>query len=105
MRFHHGLTEDSSRPSRAYVSALTITCGYFFGGFVPLVPYFFAVDIQTALLWSVVVMAVALFAFGFGKTILVGEKSKWICIQGGVQMMILGGLAAGAAMGIVRALG
>lgn len=56
-------------------------------------------------MFSVIVMAIALFAFEFGKTILVGEKSKWVCVQGGVQMMVLGGLAAGAAMGIVKALG
>lgn len=72
---------------------------------MPLLPYFFAANIQAALIWSVVVMAVALFAFGFGKTVLVGEKSKWVCVQGGVQMIVLGGFAAGAAMGIVKALG
>lgn len=105
MRFHHGLTEDQSRPSRAYISALTITCGYFFGGFIPLLPYFFAGDIETALAFSVLVMAIALFVFGYGKTLLVGERSRWVCVQGGLQMVVLGGLAAGAAMGIVKALG
>ncbi|MBE3048094.1 VIT1/CCC1 transporter family protein, partial [Candidatus Bathyarchaeota archaeon] len=40
MKFHHCALEPPS--NRAFTSALTIALGYFLGGFVPLLPYFFA---------------------------------------------------------------
>lgn len=111
-------------PSRALTAALTIAAGYFAGGFVPLLPYFFATTIGVARGWSVAVMAVALFAFGFGKTVAVQvddqdgdygpDDSSRTCftggrwqqasaqgIAGGMQMVVVGGVAAGCAMGLV----
>ena len=105
MRFHHQLTEADHTPSRAYCSGLTISLGYFFGGLVPLIPYIFVSSIEQAFLGSIVVMGLALFAFGWAKTSLVGETSQWICFKNGVQMLMLGGVAAGAAMGCVKAVG
>lgn len=108
MQFRHGL---SPREGRTPVSsAVTIAAGYFFGGFVPLVPYFFVGrgEVLKGLEWSVVVMGVCLFGFGVGKTVLVGEEGRrewgkaW---RGGVEMVLVGGVAAAAAMGIVRVLG
>lgn len=99
--------------NRAYISAFTIALGYFVGGFIPLVPYFFAADVRTAFWWSVAVMVVALFTFGFLKRLLVeSEDSDYISWnrkllrrgRSGVEMILLGGIAAGAAMGFVRAL-
>lgn len=84
---------------------MTIAAGYFFGGLVPLTPYFLAETNRIAFLWSIAVMAVALFAFGYVKTVLVGEGSKVLCAKAGVQMMVLGGVAAAAAMGCVMAIG
>ncbi|KAI5198175.1 DUF125-domain-containing protein [Aureobasidium subglaciale] len=105
MRFHHDLPESQADASRAYISALTIALGYFLGGLVPLTPYFFANDNQTALCWSIGVMAFALFVFGYVKTFLVGEEKRLLCVKAGVQMMVLGGVAAAAAMGCVKAIG
>ena len=105
MRFHHQLAEADFTPSRAYQSGLTIACGYFLGGLVPLVPYLFFEHIQEALACSIFVMAIALFAFGWLKTSAVGECSRWVCFQNATQMLILGGVAAGAAMGCVKAIG
>ncbi|KAI4731278.1 DUF125-domain-containing protein [Aureobasidium sp. EXF-10728] len=105
MRFHHDLPESQADASRAYVSALTIALGYLLGGLVPLTPYFFVSNNQTALCWSVGVMAVALFVFGYVKTLLVGEDKRLLCVKAGIQMMVLGGVAAGAAMGCVKAIG
>lgn len=105
MRFHHQLTEADHTPARAYCSGLTISLGYFFGGLVPLVPYLFFSSMHQAFLVSVIVMATALFAFGWAKTSLVGESCRWTCFKNGVQMTMLGGVAAGAAMGCVKAVG
>ncbi|KAF2172034.1 hypothetical protein M409DRAFT_63535 [Zasmidium cellare ATCC 36951] len=105
MRFQHQLTEADYAPSRAYVSGFTIALGYFLGGLVPLLPYLFFEHVREALYCSIIVMAVALFVFGWVKTALVGECSSWVCFQNAFQMLLLGGLAAGAAMGCVKAIG
>ena len=105
MRFHQQLPESSDAPSRAYVSALTIALGYFLGGLTPLIPYFVFDSNQTAFLWSVAVMAVTLFAFGYVKTLLVSEGQKLTCLKGSVQMLVLGGVAAASAMACVKAIG
>jgi VIT1/CCC1 family predicted Fe2+/Mn2+ transporter len=105
MRFHHDLPESQADASRAYISALTIAIGYLLGGLVPLTPYFFVSNNQTALYWSMGIMAFALFVFGYIKTLLVGEKKRLPCVKAGVEMMVLGGVAAGAAMGCVKAIG
>lgn len=105
MRFHHQLAEDDYAPSRAYVSGMTISLGYICGGLVALLPYLFASSVKNAFHASVIVMAIALFTFGWLKTALVGETHRWTCFNNGVQMMILGGVAAAAAMGCVKAVG
>ncbi|KAF7197036.1 Vacuolar iron transporter cccA [Pseudocercospora fuligena] len=105
MRFHHQLAEDDFVASRAYVSGLTIALGYFLGGLLPLLPYLFFTQVQDALLCSVLVMGIALFVFGWAKTALLGETSWRICLSNAIQMLVLGGLAAAAAMGCVKAIG
>lgn len=105
MAFHHRLAATDYIPARAYISGLTISAGYFFGGLVPLLPYFAFADIGRALVGSVIVMAVALFVFGWAKTRAVGEKGWKKCAGSGVQMVAMGGMAAGAAMGCVKAIG
>lgn len=105
MRFHHQLAEADYAPSRAYMSGLTISAGYFFGGLLPLTPYLFTHSVQSAFQMSVMVMILALFVFGWIKTSLLGEKNRILCIKNGVQMVVLGGVAALAAMGCVKAIG
>jgi len=105
MRFHHQLAEADFAPSKAYISGLTISAGYFFGGLVALIPYLFLTSLHSAFTGSVIVMAIALFLFGWAKTALVGEGDRWVCFKNGVQMMLLGGVAAGAAMGCVKTIG
>lgn len=106
MNFHHTLPEPSE--SRALICALTIAFGYFIGGFVPLVPYFFVgpLDAYLALRWSIATMVVALFLFGYSKTCFVsGWKGSRNCRRGfigGLQMVLVGGVAAGSAMGLVK---
>ncbi|KAL4810398.1 VIT family-domain-containing protein [Aspergillus unguis] len=106
MTFQHGLPEPSG--SRAVICALTIALGYFIGGFVPLLPYFFVGpnDAFLALKWSIATMVVALFVFGYGKTCFVcgwtGTKNLKKGLVGGLQMVLIGGVAAGSAMGLVK---
>ena len=106
MRFGHCAEEPAS--SRAAVSALTIAAGYFLGGLLPLLPYFFVPEAEVLLaLWiSVAVMAVALFVFGYAKTCAVGgwsgRQRVWEGVVGGAEMIVVGGAVAGAAMGLVK---
>ncbi|KAL3453893.1 VIT family-domain-containing protein [Aspergillus insuetus] len=106
MNFHHTLPEPSG--SRALTCALTIALGYFIGGFVPLLPYFFVGEDEAflALKWSIATMAVALFIFGYGKTCFVsgwkGSRNIRKGVVGGLQMVLIGGVAAGSAMGLVK---
>ena len=106
MLFYHKVPAPET--SRPFVCAATIGCAYFLGGFLPLLPYFFVGrhKITTALWWSCIVMTVALFSFGYVKTCIVtgwhGRRNALSGIRGGVQMVFVGGIAAGAAMGLVR---
>ena len=53
-------------------------------------------------------MIIALFAFGWVKTCVVrgwgGRSNIVAAIRGGMQMVFVGGIAAGAAVGLVRAI-
>ncbi|KAI9804243.1 MAG: hypothetical protein M1833_007050 [Piccolia ochrophora] len=106
MHFHHNLVEPAS--SRAVVCAATIAAGYFFGGFIPLIPYFFVGhhELNKGLYISVGVMAVCLFVFGYGKTCIVtgwrGRQNAFGGLFGGLQMLVIGATAAGAAVGLVK---
>lgn len=105
MRFEHTLPEPAA--SRAITCALTIATGYFIGGFIPLIPYMLIDNVNRGLLWSIGTMIIALFVFGYVKTCFVigwaGWKNSIKGTRGGVEMVIVGSVAAGAAMGLVRA--
>lgn len=75
MCFHHNMDEDDYAPSRAYLSGLTVATGYVCGGLVPLAPYLIVPDPAIALRWSILVMVLALFAFGWVKTAAIGVSS------------------------------
>jgi VIT1/CCC1 family predicted Fe2+/Mn2+ transporter len=105
MQFQH--CAEAPAASRAFTSALTIALGYFFGGLLPLIPYFCVDRVYTGLYISIGVMVFALFVFGYVKTCIVigwqgGRNLRHGC-YGGLQMVIIGSFAAGAAMGLVRA--
>ncbi|OJJ49343.1 hypothetical protein ASPZODRAFT_1460225 [Penicilliopsis zonata CBS 506.65] len=102
--FHHKETEPDC--NQAWMSAITLALGYFVGGFIPLIPYFIAHQVIVALYWSIGVMGVTLFAFGYTKTCIVrgwrGSGNVVAGINGGLQMCLVGGIAAGAAIGLVQ---
>ena len=76
---------------------------------MPLLPYLFVGSDQVyeGLYISIGVMVIALFVFGYVKTCVVegweGGKAIRAGCFGGVQMVVVGSAAAGAAMGLVRA--
>ncbi len=101
IRFGRGLEEPAE--GREITLALTIGLSYFMGGFVPLIPYFFCLVVETGLIVSVVVMLITLFAFGYAKTIVslgddCGGAKKF---SEGLQMVVIGSVAAGSAWTLV----
>jgi vacuolar iron transporter family protein len=99
MRFELGL--DVPDPKRAGVSAMTIAASYIVGGLIPLLPYIFLDNIVTALWGSIAITPVALFIFGYVKSRFTGISP----LRGGLQTVLVGGLAAAAAFGIARLIG
>jgi len=96
MRFELGFEQPD--PLRARNSAVTIALSYILGGMVPLSAYMLVDDLHSALLWSMAVTLVALFIFGYVKGKLTGVAP----LRGGVQTVIIGGLASAAAFGLAR---
>lgn len=101
IRFGKGLEQPAD--GREFTSALTIGSGYFIGGFIPLIPYFFCDLVRTGLIVSVIVMTITLFLFGYVKTSVslgddCGTKKK---ILEGIQMVAIGSVAAGSAWFLV----
>ena len=96
MRFELGLEEP--QPKRARISALTIAMSYVVGGLIPLAPYMLLSNVQTGLWWSVGVTLLALAVFGWVKGRFTGINP----IKGGLQTVVTGGLAAGAAFLIAK---
>ena len=98
-------TEEVPR-SRLYISALTIGLSYFVGGLIPLVPYMLDTDAETGLIISCIVTGIVLFVFGGFKTYFTGATGGiGGYLYGATSTMVVGGVAAAAAFGLVKALG
>jgi predicted membrane protein (TIGR00267 family) len=98
MRFELGLEKPD--PRRALISAVTIGGSYAAGGAIPLAPYLFIRDAHSALVVSAVMTIVALGLFGYAKGRFTGANA-WISA---LQTVVIGGLAAGAAFALARAI-
>jgi VIT1/CCC1 family predicted Fe2+/Mn2+ transporter len=96
MRFELGFEKPD--PLRARNSAVTIAVSYILGGLVPLSSYMLLDNLQTALMVSVMVTLLALFAFGYFK----GKMTGIPPFRGGIQTVVIGGLASAAAFGLAR---
>jgi VIT1/CCC1 family predicted Fe2+/Mn2+ transporter len=99
MRFELGL--EAPDPKRARNSAITIALSYILGGLVPLAPYMLIYTLRDALTVSVAVTLVALFIFGWVKGKMTGI-SPW---RGGLQTVVIGGIASAAAFGLAKLIG
>lgn len=79
--------------------------GYLIGGLIPLMPYFFIPKAHIALIYSCLVTGIVLLIFGAIKARVtgagVGAKGY---IWGAFGTLMVGGIAAGSAFGIVRLL-
>jgi VIT1/CCC1 family predicted Fe2+/Mn2+ transporter len=99
MRFELGLERPD--PKRAPISAATIAASYIVGGLIPLAPYMLAAEMKRALLFSILLTGVALITFGAVKGKLTGMNP----FKSGLQTLLVGGLAAGAAFYLASAFG
>ena len=99
MKFELGFEEPD--PKRARNSAITIAVSYILGGLVPLAPYILMNQLYSALEASVAVTLAALFVFGFVK----GRMTGISPLRGGLQTVIIGGLASAAAFGLAKWIG
>ncbi|KAK4109543.1 DUF125-domain-containing protein [Canariomyces notabilis] len=120
-QFKQEEASDDERLPSPFMAGLSVALGYLLGGLLPLFPYFLVDQVKDGLLWSFGVCAVALFAFGFCKdfvltrgnsrhAVAAGEpekKMRWRDIRRsaweGAQMVLLGSVAALAAVLCVRA--
>src|SRR3989442_11192394 len=98
LRFELGLEKPD--PRRAVTSALVIAGAYIAGGLVPLGPYMLSASARGALPWSIAVTGTALVVFGWIKGRLTGAPAA----RSALQTLLVGGLAAGAAFLIARAI-
>ena len=93
MRFELGLERPD--PKRALASARNIALSYIAGGLIPLFPYMvFKHDPIAGLKLSVAVTLFALLVFGFVK----GKFTGTVPWRSGLQTLLIGGLAAAAAL-------
>ena len=92
------LNLDKPDPKRARKSAFNIGVSYVVGGLVPLSPYFFVSSAQQGLIISVIITLICLYIFGFFKSKLTGVDP----LTGGLKIMLIGALAAGAAFAIAK---
>ncbi len=96
MKYELGLEEPD--PKRASRSAFNIGLSYIVGGLIPLIPYFFVSDAISGLKLSAIITLACLFIFGFFKSKITGIN-PW---TGGLKVMMIGALAAGAAFTIAK---
>jgi VIT1/CCC1 family predicted Fe2+/Mn2+ transporter len=96
MKFELGL--DKPDANRARKSAVTIALSYIAGGLIPLSPYYFVADAQTALYYSCGVTLICLFAFGYFKSKATGQP----LFTGALKVTAIGALAAAAAFTIAK---
>ena len=94
-------------PATPITSGLSISLGYTVGGIIPLLPYFFTSTVGSGLQISAVLCLMVLFTFGSGKKWMLSSEEDKIrgCVVEGLQMLVLGALAAGAAVLCVSGLG
>ena|SRR5438445_9071805 len=98
MREELGLEEPA--PRAALWSAIRIAAAYVVAGLIPLSPYALRIPIGRALVASVIVTGVALAVFGAVKGSYTGASP----VRSATQTLGIGGVAAGVAFGIGRAL-
>ncbi|KAI0554104.1 Ccc1 family [Xylaria curta] len=119
----HTRNEPKTEPVRTtpLITGLSVALGYLLGGSLPLAPYFFVDSVSNGLIWSFGICILALFVFGFTKEYVLhfsstnhernskavtGRLLRWDIIKRGlwegIRMVVLGGIAAVAAVLCVK---
>ncbi|KAI7867942.1 VIT family-domain-containing protein [Spinellus fusiger] len=96
MRFELNL--EMPDPNRSWISALTIGFSYLFGGFIPLLPYFFVSNTGDALFYSILFTSITLLTFGYVKSIYLRPAQAVI---GALQTLAIGAVAAASSYFLV----
>lgn len=99
MRFELGLERPDK--NRALESAIVIGVSYIIGGLIPLSAYFFMPSVSEGLLYSCIITAICLIAFGLIKSKLTGQP----LFKGTARVALVGALAAGAAFVLAKLIG
>lgn len=77
--------------------------GYLVGGSIPLLPYFFIPQAHIALIYSAIITGIVLLIFGAIKAHVTGAgRGTYSYVWGAVSTLLVGGVAAGAAFGLVK---
>ncbi|OTA52651.1 DUF125-domain-containing protein [Hypoxylon sp. EC38] len=113
-----GSLTDQQRGFSPAILGLSVSFGYMVGGLLPLFPYFFVSRVDNGLKWSFGVCILALFVFGFSKEYFLNagapeitwqhrrEGVRWERVKRGfwegMRMVIMGGIAAIAAVFCVK---
>jgi vacuolar iron transporter family protein len=93
MREELGILEETVNP---FVIGILMSVAFVLGSIPPLLPYLWMAEPLSALKTAVIVSLLALFIVGVAKTAL--TKRPWL--QSGVEVMLLGSLAAGLGFAI-----
>ena len=96
MKYELGLEKPDA--NRARNSAATIGISYIVGGLIPLTGYFFTATPASGLVISSVLTVLCLFAFGYFKSRVTGQKP----VKGAIKVTLIGIVAASAAYLIAR---
>lgn len=100
---HLLLNSEEVPTHRLYTSAFTIGMGYLIGGLIPLLPYFFISRAHIALIYSCIVTGIVLLVFGAVKARITGAGAGARgYVWGAISTLLVGGVAAGSAFGIVK---
>lgn len=87
-------------PGGAVQGALATFVAFLVAGAVPLVPYVLGFPEDRQFSWSIILMALALFAVGSARTLV--TKRNWL--RSGLEMLLVGSIAAMVSYGIGYAL-
>ena len=94
LREEHGFPASEGSPWR---SGLITYLGFTVAGFIPLMPYIYDAIVPFGVLdhftWSIILAFITFFAIGAAKTRFVEQRWYW----GGLETLIVGGIAAGLA--------
>lgn len=96
MKFELNLEEPN--PKAARKSAATIGVAYIIGGLIPLLGYIFTNTTTQGLMVSCGLTLVSLFAFGFYKSKVIGQKP----FAGALKTVLIGVLASAIAFGVAK---